>query len=229
MSIRANVYASKIVREFVVRCVHLLKQPPAGGRGVRCPKRGRRSVEGLSEERVAGEEHDDERHDNADEGWVGDIVSYCTVHVAACACPTCRRGCQQRSFDNTKCIKERRKLSLSNVCPCKCTLRASVRRIPDKDDAKQRVSVATITEISMPVLTLSSRCAHATDRTPQGSVRRDGVPSSRSVTPSRQSGPRGRRGSGLLNNPHKPPRNVFTRNSTHLIVGCTMRASTARI
>lgn len=49
---------------------------PSTQASLRPPGAGVRSMEGLSDERVAGEEHDHKRHDEADEGWVGDVVSY---------------------------------------------------------------------------------------------------------------------------------------------------------
>ena len=61
-------------------------------------------MEGLPDERVAGKEHDDECHDDADEGWMGNVVSYCTVDVATWACPTCpaerrQQGCTINDTD----------------------------------------------------------------------------------------------------------------------------------
>lgn len=64
-------------------------RPSTRASSLRPPGAVVQSVEGLSDERVAGEEHDDERHDEADEGWMGDVIPYCAVDVAACTCPTC--------------------------------------------------------------------------------------------------------------------------------------------
>ena len=92
-------------------------------------------MEGLSEERVAGEEHDDESHDDADEGWVGDVISYCTVDVAACACPTCAIKEHQSEF----CVWAARYgdgLQRSRLCPGIYTRRAAACGGLDNGDGK---------------------------------------------------------------------------------------------
>ena len=161
-------------------------------------------MEGLSEERVAGEEHDDEGHDDADEGWVGDVISYCTIDVAACACPTCAI----KEHQSELCVwaaKYGDGLQRSRLCR---HLHATCNRTRARRWGRE-------TRESLN----NHRCQYASPTRPQGYAINSKPEAARRCEkrrgrfypvrgPCRQKAPCGRRGHRGLNKSHKSPRNV---------------------